>query len=150
MSDRRPRDGPAGSWTADVTSSAPSGRRPMSHMAPYMGSCRSARLGPFVGVLDGVAEARTGRQRGRWPLRGVPACPSGASPHRSCGSSSLIVLPGDGVEGGGDSSTDTGNMSPVLCWMVNPCNIVHGRGFLTHRLVTQQRLPNGGHDVVDR
>src|SRR5690606_4689288 len=99
MSDRRPRDGPAGSWTADVTSSAPSGRRPMSHMAPYMGSGRSARPEPFVGVLDGVAEARTGRQRGRWPRRGVPACPSGASPHRSCGSSSRSRLSASSVRG---------------------------------------------------
>src|SRR5690606_28414005 len=68
-------------------------------MAPYMGSGRSARSGAFVGVLDGVAEARTGRQRGRWPFRGVPACPSGASPHRSCGSSSRHSLSASGVRG---------------------------------------------------
>src|SRR5690606_10252821 len=68
-------------------------------MAPYMGSGRSARPEPFVGVLDGVAEARTGRQRGRWPLRGVPACPSGASPHRSCGISSRHSLSASGVCG---------------------------------------------------
>src|SRR5690606_11465796 len=52
-SDRRPRDGPAGSWTAAVTSSAPSGRRPLSHMALGMRWNRSARLGRSWALLAG-------------------------------------------------------------------------------------------------
>src|SRR5690606_9451579 len=66
-SDRRPRDGPAGSWTTAVTSSAPSGRRPLSHMAPYMGSGRSARLGRSWALLAG----RTRSSRSHLSTSGV-------------------------------------------------------------------------------
>src|SRR5690606_4883548 len=48
-----PRDGPAGSWTADVTSSAPSGRRPLSHRTLGMRWHRSARLGRSWALLAG-------------------------------------------------------------------------------------------------
>src|SRR5690606_26346824 len=123
-SDRRPRDGPAGSWTAAVTSSAPSGRRPLSHMALGMRWHRSARLGRSWALL-------AGRTR-----------------------SSLSTFPGDGVERGGDGvprailSRNEGVEHVSPCHTGIPsCNCVL---CLLDRLVTQQRLPNGGHDVVGR